>query len=203
LLHTNQTLPAKFLTALVTAAILVSCATPQQGLRTDIAIQTLNIYIEHSLLIPKQIQTGFDQELDGFISQYNRKPHKFKLQKVNIPQASTLIIKTHEMRLVTPDQQAVGAAVTAIGLSLPFIMVSAGSPFYIFFYYLPTVKTITETTLSDDINSSLANPAVRRYDTPGFLKSSDRQMEKHIELFDRYYLKRLLRELENSYKNRK
>lgn len=196
-------MPAKFLTALVTAAILVSCAAPQQGLRTDIAIQTLNIYIEHSLLIPKQIQTGFDQELDGFINKYNRKPHKFKLQQVNTPQASTLIIKTHEMRLVTPDQQAVGAAVTAIGLSLPFIMVSAGSPFYIFFYYFPTVKTITETTLSDDINSSLVNPAVRRYDTPGFLKSSNRQMEKHIELFDRYYLKRLLRELENSYKNRK
>lgn len=196
-------MPARLLAALVAASLLVSCVTRQQGLRTDAPIQILNVYLEHSPQMPRQIQSGFANELDGFISQYNREPHKFRLLRVDAAQASTLTIKTHEMRLVTPGQQAAGAALTAIGLSLPFIMVSAGSPFYIFFYYFPTVKTITETTLSDDINQSIANPAIRRYDTPGFLRSTDRQMEKHVELFDRYYLKRLFRELERSYKPRK
>jgi hypothetical protein len=190
------------LAAICAAALLLSCVTPQQGLRSDVPIQTLNICMEGTSLIPETVLAGFNRELDAFIVQHNRTPHKFKLNRVVEPGENTVFIKLHQMQFVTPQQQAGAVALNLVGFSLPFIMVSAGSPIYLFFYYFPTVKTITETTLSQDISKSIANPAVRRYDSPGFLMNPERQQARHIELFDRRYLTKLVRELEKSYKPR-
>ncbi|HET9487010.1 MAG TPA: hypothetical protein VFO54_06235 [Chryseosolibacter sp.] len=166
--------------------LCISCSTPSVLVKKNADIQRLGLYFEpgeHSIpLIAQQ----FDDDLDRFIIQHNTKPgRKFELYRASPMDSSSLRIKLIGTQLVSPGEQTAGAFVSLIGLSLPFILISSGSPFYVGFYYFPKAKSLTELSLSQDIDGSLHPKREFLLTSPGFLMSPEKQIEKHVYSFGR------------------
>ena len=73
-----------------------------------------------------------------------------------------------------------------MGFSLPFVMISGGAPFYVAFWYFPKAKSMTEFSLSPDINGSPQAKSQFLLESPGFLKSPENQINTHVEYFGRF-----------------
>lgn len=106
-----------------------------------------------------------------------------------------MTIKLVGTELVKPGQQTAGVIVTVVGLTLPFVMISSGAPFFLGFYYFPQVRSLTELSLSSDISGPSQAPRNFILSSPGFLISSEKQIEKHVISFDRFLLQ-LVKQIE-------
>lgn len=179
--------------------LLFTQCTPKLSLSHS-NFDTLNI----SLLIDQSVDEGMTEmlvfRLNHFIREHNRNPKYFLLtNNEEAFEENTLTIQIVENRLVSRDQQIAGVVVSAIGLSLPFVMVSAGSGFYLGFYYFPEDVSKVNLYLSEDISGLELELLSRKFTNSGFLRSYDTQLLKHGDKFD-YFLSGLIRELEKSYK---
>lgn len=189
--------------AIVVFILCCGCAGPSVVIKKNIVIQKLGIYLEAGYQSFPLIQRSFDLQVNEFITKYNATPgHKFQLFRANASDSSTLIIKLVASQLVSPGQQTAGVLVSLVGLSLPFVMVSAGAPLYIFFYYFPDVKSMTELSLSKDIAQEGYVPKPFVLSSPGFLKSPEKQVAKHVIYFDKF-LSNLIAQIEKQSKPRK
>jgi hypothetical protein len=183
------------------AAILVSasgCA-PQLAFNNSARIDTLFVMLEISPAISEFVARELRAEFTDFVADFNSESHAFKLRQTEKFGASTLAIRFLATRLVSSNQQTAGVLVSLAGLSLPFIMAAAGAEFVLFFWYFPRAASAMEVKLSDDINGGMevAEPLLS---SPGFLKSPEKQVEKHGTRFYRY-LTDLMQHLETSYRN--
>jgi hypothetical protein len=160
-----------------------------------VKLETLGIYIESDPGFLPQLQDGFENELNDFIEKYNASGSKsFLLKKSDNPATSSIRIRLMVTQLVTPSQQTTGIVVSVIGLVLPFVMIAAEAEFALAFWYFPHAKSLAEISLSDDINEPGQKPFQQVYSSPGFLKDSDQQIEKHISSFDKF-LRLLVRQV--------
>lgn len=176
---------------LVILVCCVACSTPAVVIKRNITIEKLGIYLEAGEYAPPLIADAFTRELDHFIHTYNSETgHKFKLFRASKHDSTTLRIKLVATNLVTPGQQVTGVVVSVLGISLPFVMVAAGAPVYIAFYYFPEVRSMTDLSLSPDIASPEKARREFLLSSPGFLKSPEKQIAKHVISFEL-----LLREL--------
>jgi hypothetical protein len=176
----------------VLLVVCSACSGPSFLVRQDVHIQRLGISLEAGQHAHPLIFNKFDKAIDDFIVRYNSKPgHKFELYKASPSDSSSLRIKLVATRLVTQSQQTGAAFVSLIGLSAPFVMVAAGAPIYIAFWYFPEARSMTEIYLSPDINGHTAPNKNFLLSSPGFLMSAEKQIEKHVIRFDRLLLARV------------
>lgn len=87
-------------------------------------------------------------------------------------------------RMVSEGDQVAGAVVSVIGISVPFVMIAANAPIIVFFCYFPQVRSLTELSLSEDINGLQTPRREFVLSSPGFLKSPETQLRKHALSFD-------------------
>jgi len=169
---------------IVVFILCCGCTGPSVLIKKNIVIQKLGIYLEAGNQSTPLIQNAFDYQLGEFIETYNATPgHKFQLYRASASDSSTLTIKLVASRLVSSGQQTAGVLVSLVGLSLPFVMASAGAPLYIFFYYFPNVKSMTELSLSNDIAQAGNVRKPFLLTSSGFLRSPEKQVEKHVISF--------------------
>lgn len=181
-----QTLSMKKIIALALVVCCVSCSSPTLLVKKNISIQKLGIAFESGEHAMPLMTQRFDHVVDAFIDKYNAKPNrKFELYRASPKDSCSVVIKLTATRLVSSGQQATGVVVSLIGFSLPVAMAAAGAPLYIFFYYFPDVKSLTELSLSPDINGRLNQKREFVLSSPGFLKSPENQIEKHVVYFER------------------
>ena len=179
-------------------AVLSSCSPFVFKSGTD--IQTLSIYLEFHPDIPVEIEAMMNQQMDDLIMSYNARNNKFKIERSDeLPDENALRIRVHTSKLVTPNQNAAGVAVTALGLATPFIMAAAGSDFIIAFWYFPKTTSIIEWQLSPDVDGMKVSPYMEPLRSPGFLKSPENQVKKHGMVFSKV-LNQKLKQLEKSLK---
>ena len=178
------------LTTLVFTVLMLtamSCAGPKVVLRPGVPIETIGINVDFMPGIPMKVRDGFDRSLNDFIMKHNASNQAgFKVKRAQVGCTACLTIRVIETRLVRPGQQTAGVIVSLIGFSLPVAMASAGSPFVLWFYYFPRANSFTELSLSDDINGAPAPVTPFVLHSPGFLKSPERQVEKHVVYFDKF-----------------
>jgi hypothetical protein len=178
--------------ALALLMLCASCATPSVIVRQNAHIERLGIYLEtgeHAIPI---VTNQFDMTLDNYIEAHNAKPRRpFELFRAQANDSSTLRIKLITTQFVSRGDQTAGVLVSMAGLSLPFLMAAADSPIVVFFYYFPNVKSMTELSLSADINGSTQAYQESVLASPGFLKSPENQIKKHTVSFERF-LKQLV-----------
>ncbi|GAB3829557.1 hypothetical protein GCM10028895_44560 [Pontibacter rugosus] len=128
---------------------------------------------------------------------YNTQPHPFKLTECQ--DESSMLIRIENVSYTTANQRATGVAVSAIGLlGVPVAMVSAGLPFYAFFYYFPTNQTQAILALSNDIAHPTMGTMQRAYSSGGMFGTDERQRLRHATKFDKH-LTAIFTELESSY----
>jgi hypothetical protein len=177
--------------------LLSSCAAPTAVLKNDVQLETLNIYLEAGPQSNQLIVNKLNDQLDVFVSRYNSEHHRFNVARAeSATDPSTLTITIVGSKFVSKGQQTGAVLLTLVGLSLPFIMAAADSDFYVFFYYFPQASTMTELSLSEDIRGPgpARRPAV--YASPAFLKSPEKQIEKHGQNFS-LFLSQLMKRMEN------
>lgn len=173
----------KLLLALL--VLCASCAAPSVIVRQDAYIERLGIYLEAGPHAIPFVSNQFDQAVDNFIQSYNATPNRsFELFRAHANDSSTLRIKLVATRLVSPGEQTAGVLVSMVGLSLPFVMISANVPIILFFYYFPNVRSMTELSLSEDINGAATRSKEFMLSSPGFLKSPENQIKKHTVSFN-------------------
>ncbi len=177
--------------------LVISCSTYQK-LELKPGSNTRNIHIDFQIdqSIPSYISNELNSRLDQFITDYNSRRNRFKIDRES-GSLNTLTIKVQAVQLVTKQQQTAGVIVSLIGFSIPFVMVASGSRFYFVFWYFPRSSSISEITLSEDINGMRTKTIQRLVSSPGFLKSPERQVVKHGKHFSKA-LAQLLQELERS-----
>lgn len=178
--------------------ILFSCSTSRLAINKNSKVTEIGISLNYDAVLPS-VKSNIEENVDVFISEYNSSSKRLKLHRSINSDSSSLIVNVLGTRLVTPQQQTTGAIVSLIGLSLPFVMVAAGSEFYIFFYYFPRVVSVTDFSLSSDINGSEVSPIQYKIVSPGFLKSEEKQVKKHGPRFKKH-LFRVMKDLEASRK---
>jgi hypothetical protein len=100
--------------------------------------------------------------------------------------------------LIGPGGQAGGVCLTGIGLSLPFILLAAHSPFWVAFAYLPQNLTKTYTSLSDDVDGS--GRFNRNFASSPYFGSIEHQKVVHARRFFGF-LREIMNEIEGSYRN--
>lgn len=180
----------------VLLVLCTSCVTPSVIVRQNAHIERLGIYLEageHAIPI---VSNQFDTALENFIQSYNATPNRaFELFPADANDSSTLRIKLITTQLVSPGDQTAGVLVSTLGLSLPIVLAASEAPIILFFYYFPNVKSLTELSLSEDING--ASPPRREFmlASPGFLKSPEKQIQKHAVTFEGW-LKLLVGQIE-------
>jgi hypothetical protein len=179
--------------------VFVSCSGPRLAIRKNPAITDLGVSVTYDLATPTPVQKNVEYNVDKFISDYNKDSRRLRLYRTVNPDSSALAIHFLGTRLVSRGQQVTGVVVSIVGFSMPFILLSSGADFYFFFYYFPRVVSVTNFSLSPDINASAANPVQYIIHSPGFLKKQERQIEKHGPYFNKH-LRRIMRDIENSRK---
>lgn len=174
---------------LATILLCSACATPSVLVRKNANIQKLGIYLEPGQHAAPIILEQFNDQLDGFIASHNsRSQRKFDLFRASRTDSSTLTIKLVATRMVSEGDQTTGVVVSLIGLSIPFMLISANAPIIVFFYYFPQVKSLTELSLSEDIEGAATPKREFVLSSPGFLKTPERQLEKHALSFNQMLL---------------
>jgi len=165
---------------------LVGCSSQKLILKRGITLDTLRISLVFTPEVPHQIAAELDHQLSDFIIRYNAASKKMRIQQVDGQEISDLQIRVLTSALVTEKQQTAGIVVSVLGLSIPFIMASAGSEFVIFFWYFPKVNSVMELSLDPELNGGAPNPIFVKLSSPGFLKKPERQIAKHGIYFNDY-----------------
>lgn len=171
--------------ALLVILLCSACATPSVLVKQNIIIHKLGICFDTGQHASPLITNQFNYKLDEFILKYNSDPrHPFELFRASPTDSSTLRIRLMATRMVSEGDQVAGALVSLVGFSIPFIMIGANAPIIVFFYYFPQVRSLTELSLSEDINEIQTPRREFVLASPGFLKSPEKQLEKHAISFD-------------------
>ena len=176
----------RWLVFLLVTFFLVGCSSQKLVLKKGITLDTLRISLVFTPEVPDQIAAELDLQLSNFIIRHNAASKKMKILQVDGQEISDLQIRVLASALVTEQQQTAGVVVSMLGLSLPFIMASAGSEFVIFFWYFPKVNSVMELSLDPELNGGPLNPIHVNLSSPGFLKKPERQVAKHGIYFNDY-----------------
>lgn len=188
------------LSLLIVLLLCTSCGVQRLTIKSDNRVKELKVYYHAEGEVLNSIVDGLGKQLDNIIAIHNaERGHPFKLVRTDEPDSATLTIHLLASRLVSRQTQTTAAVVSVVGLSLPFVMAASGASFYIFFYYFPTTRSMLEFSLSPDINGSDFTSTNRLHQSPGFLKSEERQIQKHQDKFAPF-LRGIIRELERSYR---
>jgi hypothetical protein len=173
---------------------------PVYYVQREASIQELGICLSYQseVTVPYQIRNNFDEVLNRFIQKYNSENHTFRLTTCQNPQQMSLRLTVYQTKMVSPDRQAVGVAVSLLGFAAPFLLISAGSPIVVAFWYFPKDLSAVEHSLSPDIQAGLTPKALKYVSNPGFLRSQEKQVSKHTEAFERF-LRYHVSEVEKAY----
>lgn len=202
----NNSLPIRLgglhnscLPILLSFFLLTSCMTPLP-MNRQAQIEELGVCLNFDNAIPPERYASLEAELDQYIQTYNRQGHAFRLTRCPDSNQSTISINVADIRLVSPSKQVAGVVVSAVGLiGVPALLVSAGAPFYAFFYYFPKNQTFANLEFSSD----LADPNVRHiprvYASSGFLGNEKAQINRHTRKFEAH-LNLLFSEIERNYR---
>lgn len=167
--------------------ICSACSSPTIAIKPNIPIQRLGLYLDADPM--SFLYKGLNKQMDDFIIRYNAKSgNRFVLYRASGKDSTTIRIKLVATRFVSPGEQSTGVVVSMIGLSLPVVLASSGAPFVVFFYYFPKTKSLTEVSVSPDINNMPVSPKQFIFSSPGFLMSPERQADKHVVYFERFLL---------------
>lgn len=182
---------------IATAVLLLSaCTTPVIVVKKNVDIQQLGIYLKADDPNLSFIAGDLHRAVDDFILRHNANSRrKFDVYKAEAKDSASLRVAVLTTKLVSPGQQVVGVVASAVGLSLPFVIASAGAPIIFGFYYFPRVRSLTELSVSPDLAVGNGAPRMFVYSSPGFLKSPERQIVKHGVYFNDF-LKALVTQIE-------
>ncbi|MFN6090658.1 MAG: hypothetical protein ACK47E_18090 [Cyclobacteriaceae bacterium] len=172
---------------LIGLLILVGCGSQQKlALKVNTKIDVLGIDLQINPAINQVIHSELNKQLDDFIILYNSENHPFKIARSVDSKISSLQIRVQAVELVSPQKQATGVIVSLLGLSLPFVMAASKSQFVNFFYYFPKTASLSELSLTDDIDGSKNRTIQKNVYGPGFLKSPQKQISKHGVSFSKH-----------------
>ncbi|WP_299759938.1 hypothetical protein [uncultured Pontibacter sp.] len=177
--------------------LFTQCTTAKLSMQEGKQIDQLGVCLVFGEEVPPEFQEQFESKLDAYIVQYNAQPHPFKL--IDCQDESSLLLRIENVQYTTPQQRTAGLAVSAIGiLGVPVAMVSAGLPFYAFFYYFPANETQAVLALSQDIAHPTMGTMNRVYTSGGMFGTDERQRLRHSSKFEKH-LTAIFVELETSY----
>ena len=175
-----------------------ACA-PKLVSRPGVAIRQLGMCVNYDATVPEEMRLGFERHLQSFINKYNSESHSIYLYPCEDTNQEALRLYIANTNMVGPKQQMAGAAVTTLGLATPFMMVAAGAPFYLAFYYIPHNKSDAVVSLSSDLSPTENAFMNREFASWAFLVKPEKQVIKHPQKFERF-LEILLQELEQGQK---
>ncbi|NDK56200.1 hypothetical protein [Pontibacter fetidus] len=183
--------------AILCLLVFTQCTTPQLSLQEGKRIEQLGVCLVFADSVAPEFKEQFETSLDTYIRKYNTQKHAYKLTECQ--DEGSVQIKVEDVSYTTSKQRATGIAVSTIGLiGVPTLMVSAGLPFYAFFYYFPTNQTFTTLALSRDLAHPTMGMMNRVYTSGGMFGSDERQRLRHSRKFEKH-LDAIFIELERSY----
>lgn len=180
--------------------LLASCSAPRLAFQDNVSFDELSIAFTFEEGTAEVLKKGFSQSMDRFITSHNSNgefPFKLKLA-TDTTSNNLLSVNLLGTKLVSRGEQTAGVLVSALGLALPFIMVSSGSEFYVFFYYFPKDVSVFEMSLSPDISSPEIDKLDLTLANSGFLRSVPKQIDLHTARFE-YFMRNIMRTLVSDY----
>lgn len=166
-------------------------------LKKDANIKELNVVLEFDKSISKDIAKSYRKEFDGFIIDFNNSNHNFKINETDVDGLdSTLLIYMASSKLINRTQQSKHAVFTVIGIALPIILISSGSPFIIAYAYLPQNRSEALLIFSKDLDGKGDASIRRKITSSPYFGSLEEQKQKQAKSF-RAFLSDLMIEIEN------
>jgi hypothetical protein len=168
------------------AIALFSCVTPTKlMLKKDVKIDVLGVNLLVNPTVSSYISSELQRELDDFMMAYNAENHSFRVKRTDDCTTSCLQLKVYDVQLVSPEKQTTGVLISLLGFSMPFVLASSNSPIIATFWYFPRAGSVSEVSLSNDINYNTASPIRKVISSPAFLKSPQKQVAKHCLHFNK------------------
>lgn len=161
---------------------IVGCTSPQLVLKNP-RPEVLRVSIGFTEEVPDIVRNELETQFNKYILWHNARPSGFKLELAEAYETVDLQFTVLASKLVTSDQQTAGVFLSMIGLSLPIIMASAGAEFVVFFYYFPRTNSVMELALDPELSAGPLNKINYHVSSPGFLKSEQRQVDRHGQYF--------------------
>ncbi len=175
-----------------------ACTAPKLVPHPSATIHRLGICVEYDPMMPQTFQSLFDRQLQDFIIRYNSDNPRFLLETCADPEVESLRLYISGTKLVGSGRQTAGIVLSAVGLTLPFVLVTSGLPAYAGFCYFPQNISKVKLSLSDDISAMEDHWTKRMFFNPAFLMTMQKQLYRHTQKFD-WFLENTLVELEHSY----
>ncbi len=195
--------PIKYLVLLICMYQFTSCSKPPTyHIQREARLEHLNIALVYKSgqdSLDTRIQKDFNQALDEFVQTYNSEKHPLKVSAHPDSTQQTLHITILGTKLVSPEQQGAGVAVSLLGFATPFILAAAQSPIIVTFWYFPHDVSSVESTLSRDISAGPQLKSLTYVSNSGFLRKPEKQLLKHKEAFKRFLRMHVL-EVEKAYR---
>lgn len=192
----------KLVKTLIAVSIIIITfirCTPSIIVISNADFESINLKLDIESTVDPAVSETLNMEFQHFIEDYNSKKKPFYLTNYEIQTERTISLHVINNKLVNKDQQVAGAIVTALGLTVvPLVMASGGAPIVIGFYYIPHDKSVVNLYVSDDINGLETPYLTTNFSNSGFLRSYNKQIEKHGKKFDEY-LSLLIKGLEKEY----
>ncbi|MDX1630036.1 MAG: hypothetical protein R3345_15110 [Fulvivirga sp.] len=165
----------------------------------DAPLNRLGIHLTFAQELPSELKSSFLEHLDYAIMKHNANSRsKFQLYQTNSTDSSALHMHVSALKLVSKKEQGTAVAVSMIGFAMPFVMVSAGSPFYLAFWYFPKTQSLVQLSLSGEIEGQPGQRIERVHYNSGFLRNPMVQIEKHSAKFQDF-VARTVKEIERAY----
>ncbi len=182
----------------VLIVVIFTRCTPSPIFISNSDFESINLKLKIESTVDSAVSEILTEKFQNFIEAHNSKNGPFFLTNYETHYDRTISLHIIDNKLVKKNQQVAGVLVTAIGMALPIIMVNAGSPIFVGFYYIPQDKSIVNVYVSEDINGMNAPYLTTNFSNSGFLRSYDKQIVKHGKKFDEY-LSLLVLNLEKEY----
>jgi hypothetical protein len=180
--------------------VLICSCTTNYRIRNEAKIDVLNLCLRFDSIMPDSVKVAFEDQAAKFVTDFNLYEHAFMMKLGDDTTKNAIIMDFSNMKFAGFERQRLGVVVTTIGLTTFVYLAAVGSPFILWFCYIPLNVSDIEVKLSSDL--TLSKKAIsKKISNTALFSSKKRQVKLHkkqfryflrdeIELFEEQYIKR-------------
>ncbi|MBX9783571.1 MAG: hypothetical protein K2X48_09785 [Chitinophagaceae bacterium] len=190
-----------FLISCALLMVFTSCKGPQQLLKPEAKIDTLNLQLDMRLVQVYEYRAAIEKKMQKFVDVYNTESHPFKLSLNSGSITSVCNLDIMRAKFVSKKQSNLHLAYSVAGVGTFATLLATGFPVPVGWVFIPRARTTLEPKLSSDIANAGESSRVGII-SGGMYRTQEKQIDMQSTKFVKYVVS-IVQSVEEEYKKNK